>query len=381
MTKNQQEFAKQQARINRLIKQAQKQGLKFEKLPVLETPKRVTQKQIEIARKITKKDIVKKAINFNPIQEEVEKISVEQEPPKKRIKRGDFEPKRLSIYDKSEEIKEPKQRNKKPKKLTRGDLRLNKPPKYTQEELHEIRSKAAKKAQETFKKKYTAEEIHKMRVEWARKAQETLRTKYTPQELHKIRSEAAKKAVKTLRQKYTPEQISEMRRKAYYKGRNKKKETGKAISYDEPTKLPAYDYEEDIISDENDGYDEEYLPSEAEAAYETINTVLSSATNNVNTSYLLLRYLETVYNEDRENLLRRIINNYAQAIEKAESVDYPSSIEDLRNASHVVAQLIFGVENPSFDVNAEIEEAMLLDLPWSTFGKGKIYDSSGRRKR
>lgn len=154
------QFDREIARLNKIIKQAENQGITFIKSPVPDKPKRVTKQAVEKIHAITASEIKSKGFKMS------ESGVLEEFKPEKQSR------KRKPFYELTPEEKK-KRRSAAAKKgwktRRKNQPKKRKKKKLTPEQQHKKRSEAAKKAAETRKKKAALDPEYKKRLSEASK--------------------------------------------------------------------------------------------------------------------------------------------------------------------------------------------------------------------
>ena len=352
---NNQLFEKEVKRLQRLVKIAEKKGIVFIRSPIPQKPDKVTRKKLTEISTITATDIQSKGYTIDTETGELTRYNPPKQSKPRRVSTPSYQPDINSPRIPTAKIKQP----------------------LTPEELHKIRSEAAKKAAATRAKReaedpaYRArmQEIRRRNLEKARKAQKEFAEKH-PEEAARRRSEAAKKAAETRRKKQEEQEEFGIPKKPKPKTPDKKPETPKPTVPETPQptipEAPTPEEPEPIEPEIPDDYDEEYEPIDAipNRGYEILQSVrrILSHANNQQTADFLLRELESEVEQLGEDVMVFRLARFEDAISKAEAVAYDSDNEKLKQNAAALAAIIYGGVTPPY-ILEEIEELANEDIP------------------
>ena len=326
---NNQLFEKEVKRLQRLVKIAEKKGIVFIRSPIPQKPDKVTRKKLTEISTITATDIQSKGYTVDAETGELTPYKPPKQSKPRRVSAPTYQPDINSPRIPTAKIKQP----------------------LTPEELHQIRSEAAKKAAATRAKREAEDpayrermqEIRRRNLEKARKAQKEFAEKH-PEEAARRRSEAARKAAKTRRKKREEAEDLGIPKKPKKKPSDKKPEAPKPEQPEAPTPEETQPSEPEIPDD----YDEiseprDELVNRGERILERTKEILRSATRNQNTSDYLLSELEGEITIISEDAMIERLSHYEETLSMAENVaQYDSKQEDLRTHATNLLSIIYG---------------------------------------
>ena len=352
---NNQLFEKEVKRLQRLVKIAEKKGIVFIRSPIPQKPDKITRKKLTEISTITATDIQSKGYTIDTESGELTPYKPPKQSKPRRVSTPSYQPDINSPRLPTAKIKQP----------------------LTPEELHQIRSEAAKKAVATRAKReaedpaYRArmQEIRRRNLEKARKAQKEFAEKH-PEEAARRRSEAARKAAETRRKKREEAEEFGIPKKPKKKPADKKPETPKPKQPEAPKpeqpETPTPEETKPPEPEIPDDYDEDYEPFDSipKRGYEILQNVrrILNGANNQRTADFLLRELESEIIEIGEDVMVFRLARYEDAISKAEAVAYDSDNERLKQNAAALAAIIYGAVVPP-SVLEQIEELANEDIP------------------
>lgn len=366
-------FEKEVARLEKLVLEAQAKGITFITSPIPQRPKKITAQSVERLRKIGAPDIAKKGYTKDPDTGILTPVRT-------------FTPTNRSHFPSSGTISEPSYPH-----IPKPEVKT----KLSDEELHKIRSLAAKKAAKSRAEHEARDPEFRARMQAIRrrnleKARETVRKweQEHPEEAKKRAKLRAKKAAESRKQHELEDpkfarKMREIRKKNIEKAREKREENdilrkeGKLPS--EPTKprktstpkgerKPKQTKTEEPEPEDTTIPEEPYYPQEGEILLANLFEKINGATNK-GIAGLLLELLEDELSLDSDALLQRLAEaDKNEALEQVQSACYESSgasngdMPTPVTSAKALAYLITGGNvPPSFD--ERLEQASRQDFP------------------
>lgn len=340
-TTNQKEFEKQIRKFNRLINKVESEGLVFIERPIEPIkPKRISKKYLrELEERNT---LPKMRAQAYELDQQTGELTPYQEPkivsPRKRgtsfepltgrqLKMDIDEPRVRTPRQKKPKIttpkstftREPAEEDTEDSGLPTGNLKLQRHYKYTPEELHDIRSQAGKKAQETIRRRMAEDPDYAKRM-------------------HDIRSRAGKKAQEAIKRKRLEDPDYDKR---FRERRKRKPEEPEVFNYpeDTPDARRARRKRREI---EKLKQQETYTPaSGADTIIENLEEILSQGDNSRVCDYLL----DLLHHQYSDEKSKRDFALYLStvsywALDLASKVAFASSQESARQNANTLADLI-----------------------------------------
>lgn len=280
-TPNAQAFEREVKRLQRLVKIAENKGIVFISSPIPEKPAVVTRKRLNLIHSITKSDIESKGYTLDKETGELQNYV----PPKKS------KPRTKLLY---------------PTHSYGSHSSALYKPKLSEEELHKVRSEAAKKSAQ------------------ARKEREANDPEYAKR-MREKRSNAAKKAAETRR-----------RRKQ-----------------EQPPNTPP----------EEQPPDHSNLPSQGDSILANVRAELNGSVNGHIAQYLLDLLEDEIDANGEDVVIERLATAPERAIETANGSSYASDSDDVANCAYSLAFLITG-GNVDGVMSIEIEQLAYEDRPY-----------------
>lgn len=366
-------FEREVARLEKLVLEAKAQGITFITSPIPQRPKKITAQSVERLRKIGAPDIAKKGYTKDPITGVLTPVRT-------------FTPTNRSHFPSLGTVSEPSYPH-----IPKPETKV----KLSDEELHRIRSLAAKKAAKSRAEHEARDPEFRARMQAIRrrnleKAREAVRKweQEHPEEAKKRAKLRAKKAAESRKQHELedPEfarKMREIRKKNIEKVREKREENdrlrkeGKLPS--EPAKprkpstskgerKPKQPKTEEPEAETPPPPEEPYYPQEGEILLANLYEKINGATNRA-IGRLLLDVIEDELSIDPDALLQRLAEaDKNEALEQTQSACYESSgapngdVPTPINSAKQLALLITGGNlPPSFD--ERLDEAAREDFP------------------
>lgn len=366
-------FEKEVARLEKLVLEAKAQGITFITSPIPQRPKKITAQSVERLRKIGAPDIAKKGYTKDPATGILTPVRT-------------FTPNNRSHFPSSGTISEPSY-----PQIPKPEVKT----KLSDEELHRIRSLAAKKAAKSRAEHEARDPEFRARMQAIRrrnleKAREAVRKweQEHPEEAKKRAKLRAKKAAESRKQHELedPEfarKMREIRKQNIEKAREKREENerlreeGKLPA--EPTKprktstskgeqKPKQPKTEEPEAETPPTPEQPYYPEEGEVLLANLFDKINGATNRA-IGRLLLEVLEDELNLDPDALLQRLAEaDKNETLEQTQSAFYESSgvangdVPEPANSAKQLALMITGGNlPPSFD--ERLDEAAREDFP------------------
>ena len=305
---NAQAFEREVKRLQRLIKIAENKGIVFISSPIPEKPAVVTRKRLNLIHSITKSDIESKGYTLDKETGELQNYV----PPKKSKPRPKLH---YATYSYG------------------SHLSALYKPKLSEEELHKVRSEAAKK------------------VAQVRKEREANDPEYA-ERMRKKRSNAAKKAAETRRRRK-----QEQPPKTPPEEQSPEEQPPKTPPEEQPPHTPP----EEQPPNTPPGHSNK--PHQGDSILANVRAELNGAVNE-HIAHYLLDLLEDEINTNGEDVvIERLANAPERSIEMANGSSYASDCDDVANCAYSLAYLITGgnVDGP---MSEEIEQLAYEDRPY-----------------